>query len=233
MSDGNWRAVERRRATRYRIAVAVFCVGVFIACYAAINSNENGPDARGLLAIAMTLGVAVAMVGVGGMFAFRSDDAERTREGPGSYRDRMQRDWVSRINILPAATLGITVVAMTRAQEWLSGEDTSWQGVGLAGAAALNLLLIPVMIMGWDGASRKMKRLLDDELTRAYRASAMTWAFLVLLVGGTGAYLVGLWNADVTVIALPMILWLAAATAALRFTALHRRAEREMEGDDG
>lgn len=232
MDDGNWRVVERRRATRYRIAVAVFCLGVFVACFAAIVWNEDRPDTRGLLTIAITVGIVVAAIGVGGMFAFRSDDAERTRERPGSYRDRMQRDWVSRINILPAATLGITLVAMIRAQEWLSGEDASWQGVGLAGAAALNLLLIPVMIMGWDGASRKMKRLLDDELTRAYRASAMTYAFWVLLVGVTGAYLVGLWNADVTVIALPMILWLAAATAALRFTALHRRAEREMEADD-
>ncbi len=232
MGDGNWQAVERRRATRYRIAVAVFCLGVFIASLAVIVRHEDGPDPRDLLAIAIAAGVAVAAVGVGGMFAFRSDDAERTREKPGSYRDRMQRDWISRINILPAATLGITVVAMARAQEWLSGEDTSWGGVLLAGAAATNLLLIPVMIMGWDGGSRKMKRLLDDELTRAYRASAMTYAFWVLLVGVTGAYLVGLWNADVTVIALPMILWVAAATAALRFTALHRRAEREMEADD-
>jgi hypothetical protein len=233
MSDGNWQAVERRRATRYGVAVAVFCLGVFIACFAAIRRHEDGPDAHGLLAIAVAVGVVMAVAGVGGMFAFRRDDAERTREGAGSYRDRLQRDWISRITILPAATLGITAVAMSRAQEWLSGEDTSWGGVLLAGAAAINLLLIPLMIMGWDGGSRKVKRLLDDELTRAYRASAMTCAFWVLLVGVTGAYLVGLWNADVTVIALPMILWVAAATAALRFTALHRRAEREMDSDDG
>jgi hypothetical protein len=232
MDERDLRVADRRRTTRYRIAVAVFCVGVFITCYAAIDWMKDGPDSRGLLTVTTLVGVPVAIAGLGGMFAFRSDDARRKREGASSYRDRMQRDWVSRINILPAATLGITLIAMIRAQEWLSGEDTSWQGVGLAGAAVLNLLLIPMMIMGWDGASRKMKRLLDDELTRAYRASAMTYAFWVLLVGVTGAYLVGLWTADVTVIALPMILWVAAATAALRFTALHRRAEREMEGDD-
>jgi hypothetical protein len=156
----------------------------------------------------------------------------RVRTDAGSYRDRVQRKWVSGITILPAATLGLTVIAMTRAQDWLSGEDTSWGGVVLAGVAVMNLLLIPVMIMGWDGGSRKMKRLLDDELTRAYRANAMTCAFWVLLVGVTAAYLVGLWNADAAIVALPMILWVSAATAALRFAQLHRRAEREMEGDD-
>lgn len=149
-----------------------------------------------------------------------------------SYRDRIQREWISRITILPAASLGITVIAMGQAREWLSGEDTGWSTVLLAAAATINLLLIPMMIMGWDGGSRKQKRLLEDELTRAYRADAMTWAFWMLLVGVTGLYLVGLWKPQVTVIALPMALWVAAATAAFRFAALHRRAEREMGADD-
>lgn len=149
----------------------------------------------------------------------------------GSYRDRVQRDWVRQITILPAATLGITLIAMTRADEWLSGEDVTVSGVLLAAAAAINLLLIPMMIMGWDGGSRKRKRLLEDELTRAYRASAITCAFWVLMVGGMGLYLIGLWKPHVTVIALPMVLWIAAATAALRFAQLHRRAEREMADD--
>jgi len=157
--------------------------------------------------------------------------AERGREAE-SYRDRLQRDWVRRITVLPAATLGITVIAMTRADEWLSGEDKGLSGVVLAAAAAINLLLIPLMLMGWDGGSRKMKRLLEDELTRAYRASAITCAFWILLVGAMGAYLVGLWKPPVAVVALPMILWVAAATAALRFAQLHRRAERDI-GDNG
>lgn len=232
MTGKNGLSTERRRATRYKISVAVFCLGVFTATFAAIRWHEDKLDPYGLVTVAIVVGIALAMAGVCGMFAYRSDDAERTAEQPGSYRDRIQRSWVSNLTILPAATLGLTVVAMTRAQEWLSGEDTSWSGLILAGVAVTNILLIPLMLMGWDGGSRKMKRLLDDELTRAYRASAVTCAFWVLLVGATGAYLLGLWNADAAVIALPMILWIAAATAALRFAQLHRRAEREMEADD-
>ena len=86
--------------------------------------------------------------------------------------------------------------------------------------------------MGWDGGSKKIKRLIEDELTRSYRASAITCAFWVLLVGVAGAYLVGLWNPEAVIVALPMILWSSATTAALRFAQLHRRAEREMEADE-
>ncbi|RZJ28880.1 MAG: hypothetical protein EON85_08070, partial [Brevundimonas sp.] len=194
MTDRIGRATERRRATRYRIAVAALCLGVFIAAFTAIRWRDDGLG--GPMTVAIVAGIALAMAGVCGMFAFRPDDAERTAEKPGSYRDRLQRNWVSNLTILPAATFGVTVIAMTRAQDWLSGEDMSWNGVVLAGVAALNLLMIPLMLMGWDGGSRKIKRLVEDELTRSYRASAITCAFWVLLVGVTGAYLVGLWNAD-------------------------------------
>ena len=231
MAGKNGLSTEGQRTRRFTIAVAVFCLGVVTVTFAAIRWHEDRLDSSGLVTVAMVVGIALAMAGVCGMFAFRADDAERTANETGSYRDRIQRGWVSNLTVLPAATFGLTVIAMTRAQEWLSGEDTSWNGLVLAGVAVMNVLLIPVMLMGWDGGSRKIKRLLDDELTRAYRASAITCAFWVLLVGVTGGYLLGLWNADAAVIALPMILWVAAATAALRFSQLHRRAEREM-GDD-
>ena len=224
-------ATERRRSIRHRTAIAVFGLGVMIACLTAVLWDEPALH-RGLLtAMAIFAGIAAA-AGLGGLFAYRPDTAERTRTGTGSYRDRVQRDWVSNLTILPAASFGITVIAMTRAQGWLSGEDMSWNGVVLAGVAVLNLLMIPLMLMGWDGGSRKIKRLIEDELSRSYRASAITCAFWVLLIGVTGAYLVGLWNADAAIVALPMILWLSATTAALRFAQLHRRAEREMEADD-
>lgn len=232
MTGTNRSTTEGRRARRYRIAVAVFCLGLFTCTFATFRWYEDKLDGGGLAMAVIVPGIALAMAGICGMFAFRRDDAERTAGETGSYRDRIQRNWVGNLTILPATTLGLTVIAMTRAQEWLSGEDTSWSGLILAGVAAMNILLIPLMLMGWDGGSRKIKRLLDDELTRAYRASAITCAFWVLLVGVAGAYLLGLWNADAAVIALPMILWVAAATAALRFAQLHRRAEREM-GDDG
>lgn len=231
MGRENGAATDRRRATRHKVAIALFGLGVMVSCVTAILWSDAGLD-RNLLTAMAVVAAAALLTGLAGLFAYRPDTVEQTRSETGSYRDRVQRKWVSSITILPAATFGLTMIAMTRSRDWLSGEDTSWSGVILAGVAVLNLLLIPLMLMGWDGGSRKIKRLIEDELTRSYRASAITCAFWVLLIGVTGAYLVGLWNADASIVALPMILWVSATTAALRFAQLHRRAEREMEADD-
>ena len=231
MGKENAVATERRRATRHKIAIGIFGLGILVSCFTAVLWSDAGLDRRMLTTMAI-FAAAALLAGLGGLFAYRPDMAEQTRTETGSYRDRIQRKWVSGITILPAATFGLTVIAMTRADEWLSGEDPSLSGVLLAGAAVINLLLIPLMLMGWDGGSRKIKRLLEDELTKAYRASAITCAFWVLLVGTMSLYLIGLWRPHVTVVALPMVLWIAAATAALRFAQMHRRAEREMGADD-
>jgi hypothetical protein len=231
MGKENAAATERRRAGWHKVALGACGFGLVLACASGLVWDRGGPGSQVLPTVGTFAGIGLALAGIAGLFAWRPDIAEQTRAEAGSYRDRVQRKWVSGITILPAATFGLTVIAMNRAQDWLSGEDTSWSGVLLAGVAVLNLLLIPLMLMGWDGGSRKIRRLIEDELTRSYRANAITCAFWVLLIGVAGAYLVGLWNAGASIVALPMILWLSAATAALRFAQLHRRAEREMADD--
>jgi hypothetical protein len=231
MSERDWVVAEKRREGREKIATAVFCVGVAVTVFGAIVWPEDGLRGAEQVLVATAAGFIVAVAGLCGMIVFRPGEARRKLAEAGGYRDRVQKEWVGRIAILPAASFGLTVIAMSRADEWLSGEDPGLSGALLAAAAVLNSLLIPVMVMGWDGGSRKQKRLLDDELTRAYRSSAITCAFWALLVGTMGVYLVGLWKPHYAVVALPMVLWVAAATAALRFAQLHRRAEREMADD--
>jgi hypothetical protein len=220
---------DHQRSTRMKIAALLLCFGVAAAAYGLATQGEatGGPD--WLPVVWMGAGVVVAVAGLGGVLAWRPNKACRARMESGSYRDRVQREWVSRITILPASTLGLTVISMTQADQWLSGEDPGLSGVLLAAVAVLNLLLIPVMVMGWDGGSRKQRRLLDDELTRAYRAQAMTWAFWTLILGVTALYLVGLWKPHVAIVSMPMVLWAAAAMAALKFSSLHKQADR----DDG
>jgi hypothetical protein len=224
-------AADHRRHTHYRMALTALCIGLCLGGAGAVIWGASDMGHSQIAAAAALAGAIIAIAGLAGAIRFRPDEAQKRGAETGSYRDRMQRDWIRRITVLPGATLGITVIAMMRADEWLSGEDPGVSGVLLAGAAAINLLLIPLMLMGWDGGSRKMKRLLEDELTKAYRASAITCAFWVLMVGAMGVYLIGLWKPHVAVVALPMVLWVAAATAALRFAQLHRRAEREMADD--
>ncbi|RYG07049.1 MAG: hypothetical protein EON96_22190, partial [Caulobacteraceae bacterium] len=169
MRDTGLEQTERHRRTRATIAALLFCFGVAGGIYGAATWNEGAVPPTAVTLTITLLGVAVAIAGLGGLLVWRPGEAKRRLAETGSYRDRVQREWVSRITILPAATLGLTMIAMTRADEWITGEDRGLSGVLLAGAAALNLLIIPLMVMGWDGGSRKQKRLLDDELTRAYR----------------------------------------------------------------
>lgn len=232
MTDLDRDIVEHRRAMKFKLALVGLLLGVAAGLVGVVLAPSDASLTEGPMAFLIGLGFGVAVACGIAAVLFRPTEATRRAASSGGYRDRVQRERTSMIMVLPASTLGLTVIAMARAQEWLSGEDRSWGGVALACVAVLNIVLLPVMVMGWDGGARKMKRFLDDELSRAYRASAMTCAFWMLLVGVTGAYLVGLWNPREAVIALPMILWVASATAALRFAQLHRRAERGM-GDDG
>jgi len=232
MSDRDGDIVERRRAMKFKLALVGLLLGVAAGLVGVVLAPSDASLTEGPMAFLIGLGFGVAVACGIAAVIFRPTEATRRAASGSGYRDRVQRERTTMIMVLPASTLGLTVIAMARAEEWLSGEDRSWGGVLLAAVVVINILLLPMMVMGWDVQARKMKRFLDDELTRTYRASAITCAFWMLLVGVTGAYLAGLWYPNAAVIALPMILWVACATAALRFAQLHRRAERDMEADD-
>ena len=87
--------------------------------------------------------------------------------------------------------------------------------------------LTAAIAMGWDGYSRKNRKFLEDELTHVLRARAIVWAFIVLMVGGTLALGIGLWRADMGIVALPYVLAAAGATAGIRFAWLDREAGRD------
>ncbi len=218
----DWAGIERRRVRRHKVALAVIALGAVLAGLGFAVWRDREP----LGTIAAVGGVVVLLAGLAMTWVFRPGEAAKRIQAEGGYRDRVQREQVSRIMIMPAATLGLTVIGMSKAHDWLNGERDFGSGL-LAAVIALNLLTLPVMVMGWDGGSRKLKRLLDDELTRAYRADAMTAAFWVLMLGVAAIYLVGLWRPEWTIVALPGLLWLAAATASLRFALLHRAADRD------
>lgn len=171
-------------------------------------------------------GILVLLAGLAGTWAFGPSREEKEALARTGYRDRVQREHISQIMVMPAAMLGLTVLGMSKAHDWLAG-DRDFGGSVLAAVVVINILTLPVMLMGWDGQSRKMRRFLDDELTRAYRADAMTLAFWVLMIGGAAVYLLGLWRPGWGVVAMPGLLWVAATAASLRFALLHRAADRD------
>lgn len=222
MTDSDWGLIERRRLQRARLCLVAIAAGAALIGLSVALWAE--PDRGGRLA--GIVGVVAVLAGLACSWIFRPGEAFEQIQRQGGYRDRVQREHISRVMALPAASLGLTVIGMNKAAEWLDGERDFGGGL-LALAVVLNILMLPILVMGWDGGSRKMKRFLDDELTRAYRAQAMTAAFWVLMPGVMAVYLVGMWKPHWGVIALPGVLWLAAATASLRYALLHRAAERD------
>lgn len=71
MTETDWKAQERRRELRSRIAVAIFCLGTFSAVLAGLLWHEDGLDPARLLAVATVVGAVVAVAGLGGLIAFR------------------------------------------------------------------------------------------------------------------------------------------------------------------
>ena len=141
-------------------------------------------------------------------------------------RDREQHKRT--LNLIVVSVLGLvlgTVGAMQSA-DFLAGDRTMPVSFVVVGAGIWGILL-PMMVMGWDGQGRKARRFLDDELTRSFRARAITLGFWVLLPGVAAVYVLGLGRPDRAVAALPLVMTVAGAAACLRFALLHRAAERD------
>jgi hypothetical protein len=96
--------------------------------------------------------------------------------------------------------------------------------VGLGPMIAGVMLL---MVAGLDNPrDKRMKRLLEDELTLSFRHKALATALAVATVGMIGVFILGLWRPAAAVAALPGLLYLAATAAVLRYYLLDREAER-------
>lgn len=226
------KALEKREARRWRrleAPIIIMTLALALLCATAVVTWK-----RNLLA--PTVGVAIMLLllviaVVAGALALTYSPNSSLRGGTESRRDREQRARIAQMVSIPASSLALVILSMVKAQDVLAG-DHDWGAVAMAVMGVLYVALIGAMVMNWDGGARKVRKFLEDELTREYRARALTCGFWVLLPGTSALYLFGLWRPEDAIVLFPIVLWAGAATAALRFAQLHRRAEREM-GDDG
>ena len=147
-------------------------------------------------------------------------------EAPQRKRDRLQARRTRQLFLFPFAALLMLVVAFGGADDILAGEGETIDYVwGLL--PVLYGWLCAAIVMGWDGQSRKNRRYLEDELTVAIRARAMTVAFFVLMTGATVALVLGLFRPTVGMMALTVALAAAGVTAGVRFAWLDREASKD------
>ncbi len=223
-------AAQRARARARRFKGGLLAVGLAAAGGAmglVLAMDGSALEQRNAL-IVLALAGAVAVIGAV-LIATARPNAETRSLGDGlSRRDREQRQRRATLFAMPFQALFALVLGVPAVSRLMSDAPRYSDWV-MAGLVVLWAWVMPAAVMGWDGASRKAKKFLEDELTQALRGRAMTLGFVVLLAGVSGVYLLGLWRPDWAMIAFPFALAAGAVTPALRFALLDRAAE----GDDG
>lgn len=219
---------EARRERRMGAALVVLFSAIMAAAVLALSVTRR---AWSLDAIIFAVALAAAAVAaLGAALALRPGEDARRLAGAGGRTDREQSARAGQLATLPATSLILVLIGGLNAHRMMQGAR-GWEVILPAVMTAVVVLFTPLLVMGWDGGARRLKRFLDDELTRAHRAEVLKLGFWIVTLAVTAIYLAGLWRPQEAVTALPFALWAAGAATAFRFAQLHRRAEA-LGGDE-
>lgn len=241
MTQEAWMLRERRREAGFKASWFVVGAGAALVVLG-LAVRESGPGAGAgewaarlaggpepLAAGALIVGAMVVALGLFIALLRRPGEAARrlAETTPGrSEKAQAERAWL--LTLIPLTM----VFFASRAVGWVGRVLDGSAGLSdvlFLGAAILYAWLGPIVVMGWDGGSRRNRRYLEDELSQHIRARSIMLGFFVLLAGVTAALALALWNPVWTAQALPLAMSAAGAAAALRFVWLDRQAARDAE----
>ena len=160
-----------------------------------------------------------------------SDDTLRLAKAT-PWFEQIQRGRTTSMLYVFIPICALLPMSMGAASDVVSREGGSVRAINTL--ICLVLVSIPVMVLsGRDGSiTPKLRKYLDDEHTREIRKRAMASGFVVLMLGATAVYLLGLWRQELAVVMILPAIVLAAFVAVARFALLERAAERG-DGEDG
>ena len=218
------KANERHRARRLWMAAGLGGLGLTALPCAGLlwDTGALGESLAVILAI-VGVGVVVASVAWAGRY-MPNGDTVRVENAKGGYRDSVQKKRAVSMALMPLTSLFLVYQGTLGAWNISSGqgEGLDWMMVGMSPVISVLLLL---MVAGLDNpGDKKMKRLLEDELTLSFRRDALNVALAVAMVGLLGVFALGLWRAEAAVAALPGLMFVTASAAGLRYWQLDRRA---------
>ncbi len=215
-----------RRWTQWS-RTGLMLVGAGLVAMAAGFAGGNGRDGDAATGWGVLAGIGFALVAVGLVKVWIEHHAQVEGDDPGgaTKRERLQAQRARMLWVFPLAGMLFLFQATNGAIEILAGrgDRSAYIGVFLP---VLYSWVVAMIVMGWDGQSRKNRKFMEDELIVLIRARAMTAASIVLMIGLTVAFGLGLWRADMGVLAIPFALTIGAATAGIRFAWLDREAGR-------
>jgi len=223
------RARERRRTQRLAICAGLGGGGLALLVIGLLVMEEWPADPEmGRLIGGVTMAAGIAAVIASAFFARRflpNGDTDKLQIGS-AYRDRVQRQRAHSMAFMPITGAYLTFMSVKAGWGLASGTPGGLDylmvvmGPMIAGAMLL-------MVAGLDNpGDKRMKRLLEDELTLSFRHRALATALGVAVVGMVGVFALGLWRPAAAVAALPALLYLTGTAAVLRYYLLDREAER-------
>lgn len=216
---------ERRRVRRLRMIAALGGVGLataFCGVFLVRRSEEGAATAGAILAL---LGLcAVVASAVLGMHNGPDSDTIRVERSKEGYRDTVQKKRAVSMAIMPLTSL-ILVYLGTKSAWAIAGGQGDLDDWHMAALSPVVSGLLLSMVTGFDiRGDRRLKRLLEDELTLSFRRSALSAALGVALAGMVVVFALGLWKPQAAVAAMPGLMFVTASAAGLRYWQLDRRA---------
>lgn len=220
-------ARERRRTRKLWACSALGAAGLVVMIGgASLFDAWPAQPGLGLVVGAGGFMAGVAMVGVSFALAGRyASTGDTLKLQGGSYRDKVQRDRARSMAYLPIT--GVYLTYMSAVSAWSiatgAGEWLDWL-MAVLGPLPSGVLLL--MVAGLDNpGDKRMKRLLEDELTLSFRAKALNTALAVAVPGMIVVFGLGLWRPAAAVAGIPVLLFVASSVAGLRYYLLDREAE--------
>jgi hypothetical protein len=227
MADNENKRLDRSGRTKFILLIILIGLGAAMAGGGFAWGDGQSGEAATTAGVIAGMGVAFVVGGAVGAWLYRPNGprwlVDPTEPG---RRDRLQAQRARQLSIIPSLSLIFMAQALSAIHDILAGRG------GLSDYLQLSLpvlyaWLTALIVMGWDGGSRKNRRFLEDELTQSLRARSMILAFFVLMGGATLSLGVGLWRPEVGILTLPFVLAAGGASAGLRFAWLFREAGRD------
>ncbi|MFC5372267.1 hypothetical protein ACFPIF_06890 [Brevundimonas faecalis] len=219
------KASERRRVRRLRMIAALGGVGLTATiCGVFLMKRGEGPVANVGAVLALPGFCAVFASMMLAMFHGPDIDTIRVERAKGGYRDSVQKQRAVSMAIMPLTSLAL--VCLGTASAWaIVGGRGDWDDWHLVALSLVVSALLLTRVTGFDiRDDKKMKRLLEDELTLSFRRSALNTALGVALAGMVVVFVLGLWKPQAAVAAMPGLMFVTASAAGLRYWQLDRRA---------
>ena len=221
MDDREIRKEARSRVRKFRGALAVVVLGaLMVGIGFTIGMQRTGDDAT-VWGVVAGVGIGLALGGLVLCWIMRPGATGWQVETEPTKRDRLQAQRARQLWLFPLVTIAFLAQSTLAMQDILAGEGSFGDYVS-APLPVIYAWLIASITLGWDHQSRANRKFLEDELTGVLRARAISAAFVVLMIGATVAFTLGLWRPEAGVMALPFVLAGAGATAGIRFAWLDR-----------